>query len=110
MPKLWTLRSKWSAAAMHHGRPDVIDQLFLDEPLAIINGIEDFTHRQRRGGVLADQTETFLQLRRNRVFEPEQMIRFEVLSEPPCFDGREPVMRIVEQMEIRSEFFAQPFE
>src|SRR6266567_4043334 len=98
------------SSGMHHGRPDVIDQLFLDEPLAIINGIEDFTHRQRRGGVLADQTETFLQLRRNRVFEPEQMIRFEVLSEACRFDGREPVMRIMQQVQIRSEFFAQTFK
>src|SRR5216683_1392011 len=107
MPKLWTLRSKWSASAMHHGRPDVIDQLFLDELLAIINGIEDFTHRKRRGGVLADQTETFLQLRRNRVFEPEKMIRLQFFSEARRFDGREPVMRIMQQVQIRSEFFAQ---
>jgi hypothetical protein len=34
-----------------------LHELFLDELLAIVNGIEDFTHGQRRGGVLADQAE-----------------------------------------------------
>ena len=60
--------------------------------------------------MLTDEAKAFLQLRRNWIFEPKQMKRFEAPSEARCFDWGEPVMRVVQQMKIRPEFFAQPFE
>ena len=95
---------------MHHGGPDVINELFLDELLAIINGIEDFTDGQRCRGVLPDEAEAFLHLRRNRIFEPEQMKRFEALPQARRFNRRKAMMRIVQQVKIRAEFLAQPFK
>src|SRR5712664_1785877 len=95
---------------MHNGSPDVINQLFLDELLAIVNGIEDFTDGQRCSRVLPDEAEAFLQLRRNWIFEPEQLKRFEALPQAPCFNWCEPVMRVVQQVKIRSELLAQPFK
>jgi hypothetical protein len=47
MPKLWTLRSKWSAAGVDHRGANTVDKLFLDELLAIINRIEHFADGQR---------------------------------------------------------------
>src|SRR5437016_359149 len=68
--------------------PNVIDELLLDELLAIVDRIEDFPNSQRRRGVLADEAKAFLQLCRNRVFEPEQVKGFEALSEACRFDWR----------------------
>src|SRR5882724_2457366 len=95
---------------MHHSSPDVVDELFLDKLLAIVNGIEDFTHGQRRGGVLTNQAEAFLQLCRNWILEPEQMKWFEALPQARCFDRCEPVMGIMQQVNFRSELLAKPFE
>jgi hypothetical protein len=39
------------AAGAHDGRADVIDELFLDQELAILNHVEDFAHGQWRGRV-----------------------------------------------------------
>ena len=76
--------------------PNVIDELLLDELLAIVDRIEDFPNSQRRRGVLADEAKAFLQLCRNRVFEPEQVKGFEALSEACRFDRRKPVMHVVQ--------------
>ena len=45
------------AAGMHHGRADVVDQLLLDQLLAVPDAVEHFADRQRRRRVLADQPE-----------------------------------------------------
>ena len=95
---------------MHNGSPDVVNELFLDELLAIVNGIEHFTNGQRCSGVLTNEAKAFLQLRRNWIFEPEQMKRFEAFSGSRRLDGREAMVCIVQQMNIRPEFFAQPLE
>ena len=64
------------SASMHNCDPDVINELLLNKLLAIVDRIEDLADRDRRSGVLANEAQTFLQLRRNRVFEPEQVERF----------------------------------
>src|SRR6266852_2174751 len=66
---------------MHNRGPDVVNELLLDELLAIVDRIEDFADRYRRGGVPADEAQTFLQLSRNRIFQPEQVKGFQALSE-----------------------------
>src|ERR1700730_2135028 len=95
---------------MHDRRPDVVNELFLDELMAIVNGIEDFTYGERRSGVLTNKTEALLQLGRCWIFEPEQMERFKTLPQARCFDRTEAVMRIMQQAKIWSEFLAQSFE
>jgi len=54
---------------MHNRGPDVINELLADKLLAIVDRIENFTDRQRRRGVLADEAEALLELGRNRIFE-----------------------------------------
>ena len=91
------------AAGMKDGRADVVDQLSLNQ-LAIVNAVEDFADSQRRGGVLADEPEAFLELGGNRIFEPEEMGRFEFLAEACGLDRREAMVSIVKQMQIGTEF------
>src|SRR5207249_7650811 len=50
-----------NSAGMDDCGPDVINQLLLDELLAIEDRVEHFAHRERRGGVATNQAKTFLQ-------------------------------------------------
>ena len=86
------------AAGMNHRRTDVVDELFLDELLAVVNRIEDLTHGERRRGVLADDPEALLQLCRHGILQPEQVGRLECLPQPHSLDRREPVMRVVQEV------------
>src|SRR6266404_6175188 len=99
-----------NSACVHYGGADVIDELLLNELLAIVDGVEDFADGERRGGVAANQAKTFLQLGRRGIFEPEEMIWLELFTEAGGFDGREAVMRIVEEVKVGAEFPAQAFE
>ncbi len=44
---------------MHNRGPNVVNELLLDELLAIVNRVENFTHRQRSSSVLPDEAKTF---------------------------------------------------
>ena len=83
------------APAVDHRHSQVVDQLLLDQNVRVPDGIENFTDRQRRCRVLTNQPEALLQLRGHRVFEPEEMIRFETLPQPRCFDGSQSMVNIV---------------
>src|SRR5208283_2069697 len=67
---------------------NVINQLLLDQLLAIVNGIEHLADGQRSCRMLANQPETLLQFCGRRIFQPEQMIAFKLLSCPRRFDAR----------------------
>src|SRR5262245_13713516 len=83
------------AAAVHDGHADVIDELFGNEYPRIPNGAENLTYRHWRLRVLAYDAITFLEFSGHGVFQPEQMIRLETLSQACCFDGCEAVVRIM---------------
>src|SRR5467141_1322112 len=99
-----------NSAGVHDRGADVVDELLLNELLAIEDGVEDFADSERRGGVAANQAKTFLQLGGSGIFEPEEMIGLEFFAEAGGFDGRKAMMYIVEQGKLRAEFFAQAFE
>jgi hypothetical protein len=84
------------AAAVHDRRADVVDELVLDQVLAVPDRVEHFADRERSDGVLADDLERLLILRGRAVFHPEEPIRLETLAEPRGFDRREPVMHVVQ--------------
>src|SRR5438034_9919290 len=54
-----------NAARMNHGRADEIDELLLDELLAIVNCGENFPHGESRSGMPPTPPHTFLQFRRS---------------------------------------------
>src|SRR5215831_3183248 len=70
------------STGMHHGGPDVVNELLPDQLLAIENRIEDFAHSQRSRGVAAYQPESLLQLCGRGIFQPEEMIGFQSLTQP----------------------------
>ncbi len=98
------------AAAVNDGHADVVDQLLGDEKVRVPNGVEDFADSERRGGVLADDAETFLEFGGDGVFEPEEMIRLETFAKARRFDGSEAVMCVVKQVNVVAEFQAKGFE
>jgi hypothetical protein len=98
------------AATVDGGHSNVVDQLFGDDGLGVPYRIENFAERERRGGVLANDTKTFLEFRRDGIFEPEEMIGFEAFAEASRFDRRETVMGVVQEMNVIAKFHAQGFE
>ena len=96
------------AAGVHNRGANIVDELFLDELMAIVNCIERFTDGQRRCGVLPNQAKAFLQFRGSWIFEPEQMKRLEFLACARRLDGSQPVMRVAQQMHIGPKLLAQP--
>ena len=97
-------------ARVDHRAADVVDELFLDELLAVPDAVEDLAHREGRGGVRADRPESLLQLGRDGVFHPEEAIRLEGLAEPGGLDRREPVVDVVEQVGLGAQLRAQSRE
>ena len=91
------------AAGVHDRRADIVDQLFLDELLAVPDRVEHLADGERRHGVLADQAEIRLVLGRRRVLHPEQVERLECLAEPRGLDRRQPVVHVVQQVRFRAE-------
>ena len=87
-------------AGVDDGGADVVDQLLLDQLLAVPDRVEDLADRERGRGVLADQTEVGLVLGRHRVLQPERAVRLEVLAEPRRLDRRQPVVDVVQQVDV----------
>jgi len=90
-------------AGVNNRRPDVVDELFLNELLTIVDATEYFADCERSCRVLPDQTEALLKFRWYRVLQPEQSIRLEVFAKPRRFDRGEPVMSVVKEHWIGTE-------
>src|SRR5215467_4701434 len=65
-----------NTASMHDRGTNVVDELLLNQLLAIEDRIENLAYRKRCRSVTADQTKTLLHLRRSGVFEPKKVQRF----------------------------------
>ena len=78
--------------------------------MRIPDGVEDFADGEWRGRVLADEPESFLQLCRDRILKPKEMIWLETLSQTRCLDGSEPVVHVMEKMQVVSKLQAQSLE
>src|SRR3546814_11784175 len=95
---------------MNHGSPDVVDELILDELAAVVDGVEDFADGDGRHGMLADQLQPLLILRRRRVFHPEQAVGLEALAEACRLDGRQPMMYVVQGLDAAPVLLAARVE
>ena len=71
--------------------------------LVVVHGVEDLPDRQRRGGVLPDQAQGLLVLRRGAVLQPEQVIGFQRLAQLRGLDRGHPVVPVMEQRQFRAE-------
>src|SRR5262249_35044685 len=95
------------SAGMHHGCPDIVNELFLNELLTIIDAVENFSSSQRSGRMLANNPKALLYFSRRGIFEPEQMRGFQFLAQSRSFDWCQAMMRIVQKVQMRPEFFSQ---
>src|SRR3546814_3506171 len=77
---------------------------------AVVDGVEDFADGNGRHGMLPDQLQPLLILRRRRIFNPEQAVGLEALAETCRLDGREPMMQVVKEMEAEAVIFEQRVE
>src|SRR5690242_12356660 len=98
------------AAAVNNRHTNVIDELLGNEYPRIPDGAENLADRQRRRRVPAHDPVTFLELSGHGVFQPEQMVRLESFPKPRCFDWRQPVMRIVQKMNVTAILHTKGFE
>src|SRR5947208_3078244 len=98
------------ASGMDNRRADVVDELFLNQNVAVVDRVKYLSHGQRSGSVTPDDPEPLLQLGWCCIFEPEEMIGFKFFAQARCFDGAEPMMRVVQQMNLRAKLLAQPGE
>src|SRR5579875_4221699 len=94
------------AARVRRSCANVVDELLLDELLAVKDGIEDLAGRQGRSGVPADEAEALLIFCRRRVFEPEKPEFFQAFTQRGRLNGREPVVRVVKQRKVEAELGA----
>src|SRR3546814_1786685 len=69
----------------------------------IVNRVENLPDRQRRGGVLAYEPEALLVLGRYAILQPEQVVRFDFLPKSSRLNGSQPVMHIVQHVNIVTE-------
>ena len=95
---------------MNHGRADEIDELLLDELLAIVNCVENFPDSERRSGMPANQPKTLLQFRRCWILKPERPVRLNVFTQPRGFNRSQPVVGIVQNVNLRTELLPQSCE
>src|SRR5580704_18063374 len=85
-----------NASAADDGHTQVINQLLADQGFGIPNRVENFSHCQRRCGVLANDAKALLQLRRYCVLQPEKMIWLQFFSQTSSLDRSEPVVRVMQ--------------
>src|SRR5690348_6944680 len=95
------------ASAVDHCHAEIIDQLLGDENVRIPGGVEDFADGEWRGRVLADDPESFLQLCRDRVLKPKEMIGLKALSQTCGLDRSEPVVHVMQQVQVVSKLQAE---
>ena len=98
------------AAGVRDRRPDVVDQLLLQQFPVVPDRVEHLADRERRRGVFADQPERGLVLGRGHVLQPEQVEGLERLAQLGRLDRGQPVVRVVQQRQLGPELVAHGLE
>ncbi len=91
-------------------RADEVDEPPLDEELAVPDGVEYLAYRERRDGVAADELEAVRVVGRRRILQPEEPVRLQVARQTRRLHGRQPMMHVVQQLELAAVVGAQPLE
>jgi hypothetical protein len=90
--------------------PDKVDQALPDQRHVLGLVDEQLPHGDRRRGLLAQKTEILGVLGGERVFEEEQVERFELPGEAYGLDRRDALVDVVQQLDLVTEGVAQVFE
>ena len=74
--------------------------------MRVPDGVEDLAHRDGRRGVLADHLKPSCNSAGRRIFHPEQMERLQFLAQAAGFDGRQPMVAVMQQMQFIAKLLA----
>src|SRR5260370_30096130 len=88
------------SSSVNYRHSDVVNQLFANQKVCIPNRIENFPYREWRRRMLANDAKSLLQFRRNRIFQPEQVIRLQVFSQSGGLNRSQPVMHVLKQVDL----------
>ena len=75
------------AAGVNDGHADVVDPLIANQVMRIPDGVEDLTDGDRRCGVFTNDFESFLQLCRSGIFDPEKVEGLELFPQTARLNG-----------------------
>ena len=75
---------------------DEVYQPVFDQRHVFVLRVEQFAHRQRRRGLLAQQPEMIVLFRRERVFEEEEAMPFDVFTELNRLRQRHTLVHVVQ--------------
>src|SRR6266545_823739 len=89
---------------------DEVYQPVFDQRHVFMLRVEQFAHRQRRRGLLAQQPEMIVLFRRERVFEEEEAMPFDVFTELYRLCQSHALMHVVQQFNLLAEFRPQMIE
>src|SRR5215212_7256702 len=90
--------------------PDKVDQMFPDERNVLGLVDEQLPHGHRSCGPPAQEMKILGVLGGERVFEEEQMIRFDLPGEAYRLDRRNALVDVVQQLDLVAKSLAQVFE
>src|SRR5438046_930959 len=99
-----------NAADLAEVASDVIDEAVFDDIHVLVGVIEEFTHRNGRGALLAQNFEITDILRAKRIFHEEWMILLDFFANIDRVDGIEAFVHVVEQFDFFAEIFAHELE
>src|SRR5437016_4707881 len=88
------------STGVNNGRADVVDELLLNQGVAIVDGVKDLSYGERGSSVAADEPEPLLQFGGGWIFEPEEMIWFQRFAQTRGLNRAEAVMGIMQQMNL----------
>jgi len=97
-------------ATVDNGHPYIINKLLGDQNVDIPHRVKNFANRQWRSRVLANNAKSFLQFRGDRVFQPKEMLWLQTLAQSSRLDWPQPVMNVVEQLDVIAILRAQSLE
>src|SRR6476620_1372736 len=104
------LASRADAADLREVATNEINQAAANEIEPFIWIVEQLTHGDGCGALLAQHFEIANVFRREGIFEEEKPIWLQLFGEPDRIDGRETFVHVVKQLDFVAELFAQILE
>src|SRR5437762_1614941 len=99
-----------NASDLREMAADEIDETAADKIDPFVWIVEQLTHRDRHGTLLAQDFEVTNVFGSERVFEEEKTIGLKFFHETDGVDGRETFVGIVEQFDVIAELLAEVLE
>ena len=104
------LPARREAAGLGDVDPDVVDEPLGDERRPLVGAVEELPHGDRRRALLADEAEPPEVLGGDGVLEEEEPEPLHVLAEAHGLGGGDPLVDVVEQLDLVAQLRPRPLE